>query len=339
MSDARTKQYYMHRISHEGDVARKLLEKGWLSIGYGGSGTRAFAESAKRGDADAYGRFERDLYALHNVKFRFRGWLFNFIEGMQVGDVVLVPSARSFGAYEITGDSIPKEDWPENVRAITGNRDLGYVRQVKEVAAGTKYVAKMYATDRLNKKFKFQGPGLALTDLNDLVEEALLRFDEKNPIIPGRELSDDLAAQLLQTVREKYNDAQFEELVRTYFEQLGAVAEIPSKQYKGGLAIKMGDVDVIATFESLRTIYYVQVKKHDGKSGEWAVSQVQDFADGRASMADEDGGPAYAVVLWALTLADSFSDKAPARAAEAGRLPVVLVTGPEFARMLLGVGV
>jgi Holliday junction resolvase-like predicted endonuclease len=57
-------------------------------------------------------------------------------------------------------------------------------------------------------------------------------------------------------ILDELNDDKFEKLVKWYFDQVGATETIiPSKNY----ADKVGDVDVIATFENIKTIINVQV--------------------------------------------------------------------------------
>ncbi len=44
--------------------------------------------------------------------------------------------------------------------------------------------------------------------------------------------------------------------------------------------------DVIATFEKIKTIIFVQAKFHKGKTSSWAIEQISDFMTSRAAMDD-----------------------------------------------------
>ena len=326
--------YYMHRISHEGDVARKLLDDGYLSIGYGLAGDSSDVAFAKTNDPNAYYTFEAELERLFGHRFRSRRVLYRFIAEMSPGDIVLVPGWKSFGVFRVAGAPIARKDFPPEVVATVKDRDIGFVLPVTEVQMGSANVGKEFASDVLVRKFKYPGAGLDLTDIGEEIESALTRFRENKPVVVTDELIGAIAESALQHFRRTITPAQFEDLLRNYFDRLGATdVAIPTKRDKHGLDAKKGDVDVIARFAPLRTVFYVQAKKHDGISGDWAVTQIADFAEGQA---ERNEGETYAVVKWAITTANEFDANAIEAAEKNG---VVLVTGPEFMRMLLQVGV
>ena len=332
MSDDRN--YFMHRISHEGDIARQLLADGYLSIGYRLAGDSGDAAFAKTGHADAYAAFEKALEALFRRRFRSRRVLYRFLTEMTVGDLVVVPAGSSFGVYEVKGEPIPRKDFPPEVTTIVGDRDIGFVLPVAPAAAGGTEIGKEYAGDALVRKLNYRGAGLDITAVGPEVQHALARFRENAPLVVTDDLVEALTASALDRLRKTVTPAQFEELLSDYFERLGATdVTIPSKRDKHGREEKEGDVDVVARFEPLRTVFYVQAKKHEGTTGKWAVEQIDAFASGQADLGEADE---YAVVKWAVTTGDEFGAEAVALAQERG---VVLVTGSEFVRMLLQVGV
>ena len=54
--------------------------------------------------------------------------------------------------------------------------------------------------------------------------------------------------------------------------KLGAdKVDIPSKNNKENAVENYADVDVIAIFEKLKHIIYIQAKFHNGKTSDWAV--------------------------------------------------------------------
>ena len=96
---------------------------------------------------------------------------------------------------------------------------------------------------------------------------------------------------------------------------------------------KEGDADIIATFESLKLIVYVQAKCHDGETAGWAVEQVRRFVEYQSDNGEDDD---FTRLSWVVSTAETFSVDCYEKA-RCGR--VRLVDGLEFAEMLLDVGI
>lgn len=337
------KNYYLHRINHESEVSRKLLAKGWLSIGFLKVATTAFVESSSAVDGSGYSNFDTALFDAYKYRFRSRNVLFRFIAEMKLGDVIVIPSWRSFGVYKVLGEVIPRDQWPDEiVEIVPDDCDLGFVHKVKPYCDKSENIGKQFADPILERKMKYRGLGLVLTPFANHVLEAIERFVDDNPISLSADLIDDLSRTMLESLNSYSKPNSFEQVVCDYFTRIGASsAEVQSKTAKHGTDEKQGDVDVVATFDHLKTVYYIQVKRHEGETGEWAIAQVKAFAAGQASLAKEGDEPGYATVLWALTLAENFSPEAKdaANAILNGAHAVTLVTGPEFARMMVEAGV
>lgn len=96
------------------------------------------------------------------------------------------------------------------------------------------------------------------------------------------------------------------------------------------------DIDVIANFDALKTTYYVQVKFHQGTSGNTALNQAIQAKETALYQIDDD----YASVYWALTSADDFQEgtKRQAKDLQAKGVYVRLINGLEYMEMLLDVG-
>jgi len=88
------------------------------------------------------------------------------------------------------------------------------------------------------------------------------------------------------------------------------------------------DADVIAEFDDLGVIFYIQVKKHQGETGDWAVRQIAEYRAQKGRKED------YTYIHWVVSTAD-FSWEAVQAAKAKG---VRLIGGQELARMLLNVG-
>ena len=103
---------------------------------------------------------------------------------------------------------------------------------------------------------------------------------------------------------------------------------MPPNHYDG----KQGDVDVVATFEKLKTIVYVQVKRHKGETSDWAVQQIVDFSNSKEIGLDNN----YSYQFWVISSSECFSENCRKLATENH---VRLINGEEFVRMLLDVGI
>ena len=138
---------------------------------------------------------------------------------------------------------------------------------------------------------------------------------------------DQTVEAIAHLIREKVNPSQFEQLIGWYFERAGAtLVELPSKNERD----KKGDADIIATFDPIRTIIYVQAKHHVGEEDDWAVQQVMAYKEQKAVDSD------YTRVAWVISMCDRFSEKCMALAEEND---VMLFDGKAFAELLLNAGI
>ena len=151
---------------------------------------------------------------------------------------------------------------------------------------------------------------------------------------PGQVIKERCANDILDVIKENLNPDAFERLIADYFERQGASVRIPPKNERD----KQGDADVEATFDHLRVIIYVQAKHHEGETNEWAVEQIEKYVEHR-KLGERDGH--YDHVAWVVSTATYTEDcrrrVESERAESAGAIQ--LVTGQEFAEMLLDVGI
>lgn len=89
------------------------------------------------------------------------------------------------------------------------------------------------------------------------------------------------------------------------------------------------DADVVATFELLKCIVYVQVKQHNGNTSDWVVQQIAKYKEQFENDADE-----YNYLSWVVSSAQ-FSEDVFDKAKAAG---VRLIDGDAFAEMLIDAG-
>ena len=166
-----------------------------------------------------------------------------------------------------------------------------------------------------------------INDLSDEVEQAKKAKKPKN--IRGEILNAMSEIFIKSNFFNKYTPEQIEILVKLYFEKMGATnIEIPPKN--DSLKKEESDVDVIASFEDLNILFYVQVKHHEGETDTQAISQLTNYKEYNFNKEDQTTS-----IAWVITTA-KFSDKAKE---EARKNNIRLIEGNEFAKMLLNAGI
>ena len=166
-----------------------------------------------------------------------------------------------------------------------------------------------------------------INDLSDEVEQAKKAKKPKN--IRGEILNAMSEIFIKSNFFNKYTPEQIEILVKLYFEKMGATnIEIPPKN--DSLKKEESDVDVIASFEDLNILFYVQVKHHEGETDTQAISKLTNYKEYNFNKEDQTTS-----IAWVITTA-KFSDKAKE---EARKNNIRLIEGNEFAKMLLNAGI
>jgi restriction endonuclease len=109
-------------------------------------------------------------------------------------------------------------------------------------------------------------------------------FHRNKPINLHSQILANSAESLLELIRKQLAPEKFESLIAWYFQRIGATeVTIPPKNDSE----KQGDADIIAVFEPLKTIYYVQAKHHKGDTGAWAAEQIKDLIANKDRMDDD----------------------------------------------------
>ena len=321
-------RYWLHRISHHAEVSWPLLqEKGLLTIGFADLSNAAFLEKAMA--ADSANDLKDEVLRVYGRDMRSRHSLWRFLKEMSVGDRVLVPGSGTYSVWNIDGPPrvVSKAEIPKGV-------DLGFCRDVSVHQVGSveaKEISRYdYADSALTARMKTYDTNANISDISDSLDKALAAFCEEKPLRLYSWAIHEGAKGLLEEIHRELNPAQFEELIKWYFERLGAAAEIRSKNQP-----KEGDVDVVASLERLRLTIYVQAKFHetDSDTDDWAVRQVDDYAQwAKEQKVFPDD---HTVARWVVSTCRDFTDNCKMAAENAG---VILVNGIEFARMLLDAG-
>lgn len=328
---------FLHRISHHSEVSYPLLDRNILSTGWGDlANSKEFIEGYERNFHDAFVKY-------YNAWWRSPYSLEKYLN-MHEGDRVVVPSWGCFHVYEITGkvllptevDTKDLTNWHgKEVVARDGylyaddkRIDLGFFRTVKVVERGI--TRNRYAEANLVRMLKFRGTTNQINQLEGQVNSAIQRYRESKPLDTPDSIitNESIATQAYDAILKETNPATLETFISTYFKKIGA-SSVDVHRHGDG---KDGDADIVATFEQLKTIFYVQAKKHgkDTATNAWAVSQIKEYIN-----RDAETNADYANVGMVISTATKFSDECEQLAQENG---VVLINGLEFAKMILGVG-
>ena len=334
--------YYLHRISHHSELAHPLLDRGILSIGWSDFATREFLSTHRAtGWANVPKAIEQQW-----GKMQSHYGLQRFL-AMNEGDRVTVPSWGTFHVFDVVSDEqliaadldlgnlktwdghgVRRENGQLSYEDENGlhSIDLGFFRQVRQVAKDIPRSG--YADDALISRLKVRQTNVEINDIRENVDEAIARWDAKKPIDMVSLVVKECADTVLKLLNEKLDPDRLEKLLKRYFERLGArPVEIPAKNENG----KEGDADIVATFEAIRTIIYVQAKHHVGTTDAWAVEQIASYVR-NTELGREDG---YTRIPWVISTARDFSAECRN---EAKRHHVLLVDGVELAIRLLEAG-
>lgn len=346
-------RYWLHRISIRNciNVTYLLLEKGYLSIGFSDfcdNELKFLSEFYSKNNDDAWKFLEDTMQREWGGIYRNRYYLWRFLREMKKGDWVLVPSSGTFSVYEVLDDkaiaandpffSFPDTDWngeriirdPEyNMPQLEGSKDrymdIGFLKRCRPLYLDIS--RSEYADATLTSRMKVLFTNADISELEENILTAISHFKSKRPINLKYELVDRTVGIWEKTLLDIPSPEKFEKLVEWYFIKIGASSvEIPPKRYAG----KEGDVDVIATFENLKTVVNVQVKHYSGQTSECAVNQITDYAKSGRNECDE-----YNSILWVISSSESFSEECIKKARENR---VRLINGVEFTKMLLDVG-
>lgn len=345
---------WIHRISHEMELSHPLLNRGLLTIGYHRWSTTEFLNDV-RGD-NGWGKLDEKFMEIMGRYPRNRYSLWRFLNEMNEGDWVIVPSWGVFSVYRIRARArtlrepgiqsseafADLKNWhQQEIKLENGcltrpsesddhphQYDLGFFMEVEPIMVDIS--RHDYADAQLTSTMKFRGTTKDCSTLIASVQDALRAAEAKQPINLHSQILDLSQDGVLKLLQTQLKPDKLETLICWYFRNMGASSvSIPAKNERG----KEGDGDIIATFDPLRTIYYVQAKHHVGESNDWAVQQITTYTDQKSNLDTEEG---YTHIPWVISTAESFSTEAIKLAEENN---VLLLNGIDFARMILETGV
>lgn len=332
--------YWLHRISHLAELSYPLLDKGFLTIGFSDFTQKEFIDKVIEDD---WSYFNGQFQEMWGKVPRTRHNLWRFLK-FKKGDIVIVPSWGTFSVCEIIDEKplLINETYSDDLKTwgdkkvttdgtylISENGkayDLGFARKVK---IHHKNISRAkFADAKLTSRMKIRQTNGSINDLKKSVEKSIANYIKNRPIHLHSIIVEKTANLVLDAIKTELNPDKFEKLVRTYFKTIGAnEVSIPAKNERD----KEGDADIVAVFENIKLIIYIQAKFHKGKINEWGTNQILDYKTNKESI--DDG---YNKIAWVITSADSFNAEAEKIATEN---EIQLIDGLEFSKMLLNAGI
>ncbi len=333
-----SKKYFLHRISHEWNVAQELLENDYLSIGFCRASRSGAFEAFADGDEEKFNSaFD---YAYHDREWGAykRNQLWRFLN-MSVGDIVVIPLPHGeFSICEVIGAAIKVSDL--DLSTLKSNRnqlslkdsilfsgeelvDLGFLLPIKTLK---EHLSRdEYADAKLTSRMKYQGTNIRIDDIAESIE---LVLKAETPINFYETVIENTVEQFLKTIHDNLIPKKFETLVKWLMEKQGFYVEMPAKNESG--KTDYADADVIASSELLKLVIYIQVKFHRGTTSDWAIEQITRYAEQKDSADD------YTYFRWVITSADGFTEDARSKAMGRG---VRLINGHDFVHMIIDAGI
>ena len=308
-------KYWLHRISHKGHLSYPLLENdNTITIGWSDFSNQQMLDIITRKDSASFSNLIQSEWG-HCPRSRWSLW--SFVGDMSIGDIVLIPRPWEFRVYRITSCA---EFCISDLLA----HDLGWQRKVEPI---TKWLSRSkYADAPLTSRMKYRGTTTEITDLRESIERAIAN----KPLSIYSDMVESTLPAWSSLMRQYNNPDKFERLIAWYFKRAGAnEISIPAKN----TADKVGDCDVEAVFEPIRTIVSVQVKRHDGSTDAYSVNQISEYSDDADTGGDDVD---YIRARWVVSTANTFTVEAKLKAKEHN---VLLLNCEDFVMLLLSMGI
>ena len=303
-------------------------------------------DAARKSEAE----FEEAYKNVNNDKNKSR-WNMWYFASFHVDDIVVVPRydgefsvckvleiAKPIGEIQSeVGEFFDKKaqhiTWENGLLKRDGENDtvdLGFVVRIQILRTLKR---NEYADSALNSRMKMRQTNGDVSDLRSSIDTVCTA---EKPINFYENAIEEGSKKLLERIEKDLDDKKYELLVKAYMDKIGAdYSYRPSKNEHG--KTNHADADVIAVFEQLRLTVQVQVKHHVNKTDKWAVEQILGYKEqleDKGSDLYHEREDDYTIIPWVISSCD-FSDEAKELAANN---KVRLITGAEFSRMLMDVG-
>lgn len=271
--------YLMQRVSHNGTISEKMLDLGYLPIGWAALRKYDYelAEKLitlardKKKSKYEFGQYFQELSQttpLDWLTSRQGYFLYNFLN-LSKGSIVIVPKYQMFDIFEVIDEP---QVFSSEETGINSEEDIGFMVKVKLLYGNVSRYK--YLEMNLMSKMKFRGTNLVFSEEDEkLIKNMIEHINTNTPIDDFSETK----IKILNEIREyiyRIGYEKLEKLIKAYLYHIGADhVKIPSKKDKGDNN-KRADIDIKASFKKLGIVIYVQAKCHNGISNEIGIEQL-----------------------------------------------------------------
>lgn len=269
--------YLMHRISHNSEESVKLLEEGYLPIGWGDIRKNRydlaedFIKVAREKSKYDFGQYIQTI--AETTEFSWlsprQGYMLHNFFNLEKESIVIVPKSLVFDVYEVV--DIPEVFSSEKTN-LNDDNDIGFIVKVKEIYRDIPREKFLEAS--LISKLKYRGTNLVFSEQDEIIINKTLDNIKNNISIDNFAETKSQIVNSIQNYILTLGPDKFERLIKSYLESLGSdQAIIPSKSNKGDNNPK-ADIDVKASFKNLGIVIHVQAKHHNGISDATGLEQL-----------------------------------------------------------------
>lgn len=308
-------RYWVSRLGRGGKYIDHGKKGSYIAIGWPLLGGLEWLEKDKTEMSNARNKLKKDYAKASgedpsSMKVAIEcGELWNFILEMSNGDIVLLPDPRSRTVHigRITGPYQYKEDWEDGCEYVRRRK----VNWLKEVPRGDVSVKLSNSVGSIMTVFS--------VDRHVAEIEALISGKEYVEPRPKNDIKGEaLTAHMIEKMMN-LDAKRFEEFVSTVLNALGIQAATTRMSGDKG-------IDIVGTLnaEGLASVnIHIQVKRISASLG---IKEVQRL---RGTLGPDDQGT--------IITTGRFTNQAQEEAEESGRKPIRLISGKEFAELVLEV--
>jgi hypothetical protein len=332
-------KYFLTRMfKHEPELSWPLSKEGFVSIGFGDFIRDSSTIESIRNDPSL-----QNLKKIANLRWgkspKTLSNLARFLT-IQKDDFVIVPSWGSFYYAKVLESWKPLSEVSSELNTIfekLGKKhdqyDIGFVVRVewqKRKDGNDEIGRNEFADKALTSRLKARQTCLDISDLEQSIKSAWNCFNDNVALNPNAYLLDSMSNDLYKILtmpNSPLTPHKFETLIKELMHRMDATTvETPAITGEG-------DADIVATFENIKHIIYIQAKFYENgtKASNWAVKQISDFSNRQDVSAIED----YSTAFWVISSAEDFSEDAKSLAKKEN---VRLLAGKDLARLLLQTG-
>lgn len=181
--------YWLHRISNEWGVAKPLLDKGYLTIGW--QYLMSISPALRDCIVDRRGEGFESLMDELGARYRSR-WCLNRFAQFMPGDTVVVPLYdKCFAIVEVENSAKSILDLPLEVvnefkdvnLSVNGLTDISDSQSIRDIDIGffvkiktpVKIIPRSFAEDKLQTRMKMRQTNASINDLAKEVDDAAKR--------------------------------------------------------------------------------------------------------------------------------------------------------------------